>query len=590
MLFLGDNTVKITQKLLIGSLILVTMLSSVAASPAELTIFPQESSSEINSFTSYSVEVRNVGPVSDRYDISSSSPEQITLAPQRVPETGVLEPGESEEVQVWYNPTSDMDAGTYSFSITARSQGSDDSYSEDARVNVIKDHDVSLNVQESMNGCVGEEVRYDVEVSNDGIQEETFQLTARYDGASFSEDQVTLQPDETREVTMLVSADSEVEENFNVVAASTSSYAQTVTNVNFNTEICYESDVTFSPSEQDVAAFQDSKYEVTIRNTGTKNDTFALSANTGTLSDTTVNVPGNSERTVTLTVRPETLGEQTIEVTAESTVTSTGSATMNVFNGMDVETSFTQESYDVCEDETFTLEADLENTGDAEEAYSLSTDRGTLEQTEVTLTPGESTTVEVTDNTTNLEPGSYDYSLTTTAETFGEPVRTTNTTVNVEDCWGVNMNVVPNIASAGENKSVIYEIQLNNTGTRQNTYNLSKEGPEWISIRPESVTIEAGETQKAFMYAGIPFGKDQGEVLITATATGTQVTDSEEVKLLIGKEIEEAINSGENNGPTGGFASRLPTDRVNLEGNLGKVAASLIIGLMITAAVLYREW
>jgi len=64
------------------------------------------------------------------------------------------------------------------------------------------------------------------------------------------------------------------------------------------------------------------------------------------------------------------------------------------------------------------------------------------------------------------------------------------------------MNVVPNVASAGENRSTIYEIQLNNTGTRENTYELSHEGPSWVDIRPQQVTIGAGESDTAYIYAG----------------------------------------------------------------------------------------
>jgi uncharacterized membrane protein len=582
---------KTTSKLLLATLVLFTMLSSVAASPAELTIFPQESSTEINSFTSYTVEVQNVGPVADRYFISSSSPEQITYAPQTVPETGVLEPGESDQVQVWYNPTSRMDAGTYSFSITAKSEASGDRYSADARANVIKDHEVALDLDTSKTACLGEETRYTIDVTNEGIQEETFQLTARYDNAEFSEDKVTLQPDETREITMTVSADTEVQENFNVIASSSSSYAQEIVNVNFETETCFASEVEISPQNQEVAAGEEAQYQVTVRNTGTQNDTFTVSANRGELSDTTVEVEGNSAQTVNLTVTPQELGNKTVEISVEGRSNATKTAQMTVYNGMDVSTEFTQENYKVCETGQFTLQTQVTNTGEAEETYTLSAPEGTkLGQEEVTLEPNQTATINLTDNSTDLEIGSYNYEVAATASTFGEPTKTAQTTVKVEDCYGVSLNVVPNVASAGENKSVIYQININNTGTKQNTYKLTHEGPEWVSIRPEEVTVQPGKKGKAYMYAGIPFGKDQGEVQITARAEGTQVADTEDVKLLIGKEIKEAIKDDSNNGPTGGFASDLPLERVGLGSDLGKIVASLLIGLLITAAVLYREW
>ena len=160
----------------------------------------------------------------------------------------------------------------------------------------------------------------------------------------------------------------------------------------------------------------------------------------------------------------------------------------------------------------------------------------------------------------------------------------------VENCYDLQMNVVPKTMSAGENRSVVYEVQLKNNGTRQNTYNLSltDDSPEWTSVKPEQVTIDSNTTQKAYIYAGIPFNK-QGEVKITADAQGEQITRSEQVTLLIGEELEEAIRSDDNE-VTGGFASDLPIAKVDLGNNLNKIVASLILGLLITAAVLYREW
>ena len=149
--------------------ILIAFMATAAASPAELTVFPQQSSTEINSFTSFEVTVENTGPTEDVYTLTSSNPSEITIAPQRVPENTNtnLQPGESRTVNVWYNPGQDKDAGTYSFDITATSRASDDRYSTTGQVEVIKDHQVSLETADSKTVCLGEQAAYTVNVTNE---------------------------------------------------------------------------------------------------------------------------------------------------------------------------------------------------------------------------------------------------------------------------------------------------------------------------------------------------------------------------------------------------------------------------------------
>lgn len=580
-----NNNMKTLTKLTTAMLLLAAFIGAVSASPAELTIFPETSSTEVNSFTSYQVELENVGPTADVYTLASQSSE-VTIAPRRVPETDVLEPGDSRTVNVWYNPGPQKDAGTFTFDITATSRATGQKYAAEGTVEVIKDHDVNVQIVDSQTACLNQEARYDVQVSNDGIQDETFDLVTRY--GELSQKQVTLAPGETTNLTLVAPAGAQANErSFNVVAASTSSYAQDIESVQLVTEQCYASDVTIQPQQQETAAKTEAEYEVTVRNTGTREDNFVLSSNIGEFDDSQMEIEGGDSETTTLTVTPTTLGNKRVDVTAKSQVTSTASATLQVNNGMDATVAFEDDSQNICERESVALAAEIENTGAAEETFSLSSTFGQVSDEEITLEPGDDEDVEVEVNSSQIGQ-SATINLTATALSFGEPAVSDSTIVNVENCYDLKMTVVPEVASAGENRSVIYEIQLNNNGTQENTYELSYEGPEWINVQPEEITIPSGETQKAYIYAGIPFGKDTGQVEITAEAVGRQIERSQTVQLVIGDDIEDAIEDDSNNGPTGGFA-QLPDIEVTST-NLGRIAASVIIGLLITAGVLYREW
>lgn len=576
------------RKLLTAALFITVLAGFAAASTADMTIFPKESSTKINSFTSYEVNIENVGTTKDVYDLSSSNPAEITIAPRQVE----LEPDQEETVNLWYNPNTNKEAGRYSFSVTATSQATGNDYSVDGIVNVIKEHRVAVEVdQVSKTGCLGEQVTYTVEVTNNGLQKEEFSLST--DFGQLSQTDLVLEDGETRTIKLTASADEPMTKSFNLVAASKTSYAQDIQNVEFNSEICYASEVSITPQQKDVAAFTEGEYTVTVRNTGTKADTFTLSSNIGEFEDSELQIDGKSSKKTTLAVSPRELGQQTIEVKADSQVTSSGTTSMNVYNGMDVSVSLGTNSATVCEDESETVDLTVKNTGEVEETYKVSTDRGTLKGNEVTLEPGESATTELKLNSENFEIGSHKVEVLAVAQTFGEPVKSATLNYNVENCWDLEMSAVPEVASAGENRSTIYEIHLNNTGTKENTYQLSHEGPKWISVKPEEVTVGAGESETAYMYAGIPFQK-KGEVNITAVAEGNQVKRTEKVKLVIGKDIEEAIESEEDrgNGITGAFSNAVSGAVSSLESttDLGKVAISVVIGLIITAGVLFYEW
>lgn len=576
-----------SNKFLTALLLTLAFAGLTAASAAEMTITPKESSTRIDSFTSYEIQLENVGPEEDVYDISSNSPREVTIAPRRAPEEGNLAPGESTTVNVWYNPEINAEEGQHSFRITAASRRTGEEYSVTGLVNVIKEHKVDVTVDSaSKTACRGETTTYTLEVTNTGIQAEEFSLSTGY--GELSQENLNLQDGETQQVTLTVSSDEETQENFNVVAAGTS-YAQDIENIQFSAETCYESNVSVTPEQQDVAAGTEAEFNVTVMNTGTQADEFTLSSNVGTFTGNQATIEGGSSGTTTLTVTPEELGEQEIEVTAQSQTTSSDTATMNVYNGMEASVTSTSGDARICEDGNTTMSFTVENTGEAAEIYSLESSRGSVSEEQISLEQGSSEQVEVALNGADLDTGSYPVEFTATAQTFGEPSSSASSTFTVENCWDLDMEVVPEVASAGENMSTIYEIELNNTGARENTYELSHEGPEWVSIRPEQVTVAAGEGRTAYMYAGVPFEKE-GRVEITAEAVGNQVRKSQNVTLVIGEEVEEAIESeeGGNNMITGNFGRQISgiTEGITAADNIVKVAASVLVGAAITAGVL----
>lgn len=573
------------DKLFAITVLLIASTAGAAASPADLSIFPKQSNTEVNSFTSYEVEIENIGPVKDFYSLSSSSSE-VRIAPREVE----LDPGQEETVNVWYNPSQDKEAGTYSFSVAATSRATDKRYSIEGLVDVIRDHEVDVAVDDAeRTACLDEKATYEVKVTNNGIQKEEFQLSS--DFGKLSRNRVTLEDGETQTIKLTASANRPLNRDFNVVAASTTSYAQTVSNLNFNSEVCYSSEVSVTPGQQEVAATTPAEYEVTVRNTGTREDTFTLSTTKGELVRTELNVDGKSTESTTLIYTPEKLGEQKMKITAKGESEATNQVLVKAYNGMEQDISFEKDSRSACETESSTYTVKVENTGEAQETYSLSASRGELEETELELGAGEQEEVELTVSSEDHETGgTYDVKVTATAETFGKPKKSTTAEFTAANCRDLRMNVVPRVASAGENRSVVYEIRLQNTGTEENTYTVSQDGPSWISIKPDEVTVASGKQKTSYMYAGIPFEKE-GEVKMTVTGEGDQVRKSQDIRLVVGEDIEDAIKSDRNmlTGTFSRLASRISQSVLDTS-NIQKALISIVVGLAISLTVLYSEW
>ena len=575
------------QKFAILALAAFLTLNTAAASTADLDIFPGQSSTKVDSFTSYEVEITNTGTVEDIYDISSSHPDEIRVAPVEVPESGTLEPGQSETIQVWFNPDLDRDEGTYTFTIRAESQASGETYTTQGTVDVIRDHDVSVDVESPGSVCRGEESVYTVFVTNSGTQAETFRLGA--DAGDFSQRQVTIDRGETRSVELTRSSDIAVtDRSFNINAKSTSSYAEDYTSTSFEVENCYESSTTLNPENQRTAALTEAEFEVRISNEGTRSDTFTLSTNYGELEETKLDIAAGDSRTTELTYTPEQIKNRNIQVTASGESTSTGSASLEVYNGQDISVSFDSESQNVCEAERFEKQVTVENTGEAEDTYSVSASRGEISENSVELEPGETRRLELDFNSSDYTVGdSYDVNVDVQSDTFSQPSKSATSSFTVEDCYNLEMDVVPNIQSAGENRSVLYEIHLENTGTARNEYRVTGEGPDWISIRPDVVNVQPGETEKSYIYAGIPYNQANGTEEITVHASGEMVERQETVSLKLGEEVRDSLK--DRGGRLTGMFTQL-TGTLQGLGDVTKLAISILVGLVISAAILRKEW
>ena len=547
------------------ALVFAIMVGTVSASPAEIDIFPNQASAEINGYAAYQVEVENTGRVQDVYDVTSTRPSEVTVAPDEIR----LEPGESEEVNVWFNPENDRAEGTVDFYVSAQSRATGKEYAVQASVDVIKDYGVELSSSGEDLVCVEDENSYEIEVGNTGIQQDTFRLSTNI--GSLSNNRVTVDEDESTTVTLNVDSSGPVERQIEVTAQSTSAgYASATETISYQPQTCFSSDFEASKERVEIPALSESELEYTLENTGLREDEYSLEVSNGELEDESIELdPGESEE-VEVSVNPENLAAFNARLTASGRSEASAVTEVRPFNPVALNIS-SEAPEAVCRGEKADAEFVFENTGSMGDTFRVNVDGETRE---VEIGPGETFSQEVSGS--REKTGSIRFQASATGTRFSDPSESLTRVVDVERCYGVKMKVVPKVASVGENLSTVYEISVTNTGTRENRYVLTHTGPDWLDIKQPELEVEPGKTEKAYMYAGVPPTVNES-VKMKVVAEGEQVRDSQQVTL---KVDEGLLSSVRDRGSMiqGDFASS-PTRWI----------ASLLLGVVAAVIILYRE-
>ncbi len=239
------------------------------------------------------------------------------------------------------------------------------------------------------------------------------------------------------------------------------------------------------------------KYAVDITNPGNAPDTYQVVVDEegSTVSEPRVEIGGGETETVYLWMQPPVSAQPgTYSFTADVTSSNTGetesvTGTLRVLSCRAVELSAAEPDQSVCLGETATYDIRVENTGQAEETFQLSADAGSLSRSEVTLGPGESTTVEMA----AYSDQAASEQLVVTAESTTSYARgQTEVSFTAEQCRDMDVFVSPSQDSICEGETGEFSITVQNTGSVQDSYSLTTnvEGAEVPDL-----TLDPGESQ-----------------------------------------------------------------------------------------------
>ncbi|MDY6766021.1 MAG: hypothetical protein SVW77_01525 [Candidatus Nanohaloarchaea archaeon] len=369
--------------------------------------------------------------------------------------------------------------------------------------------------------------QYTVTVHNPGPAADRYDISV---AAPWSSDTVTLsthrlQVDagETEEVFVWVQAPETASPGeYDVTVRATSSNNGKTVKRSADLTVLSCRDVSLSPvdTQQSVCRGEEASYRLNIRNTGAVEETYRLDTSSGTLSTDRVTLDAGERQSISLSVASNTAASRDVTISASST-TSYASDTATVgFTAEEcrqVTVDVAPETASLCRSDTLLLSASLTNTGTLDDTYTVSI--GGHAQN-VSLPAGGAMTIERRIPASSID-GNIQVSATSTSLPAVSDSAVTSTTV--DRCYGLRLDTVSTAPTEGD--QTLLEVTLTNNGTRHNNYTLQLDGPEWMDVQPETVSLRADESLPVFVYAAPDFfGNGTYTAALVASGRGVSQT------------------------------------------------------------------
>jgi len=466
-------------------------------------VTPTSNESKACEANTYNIYVKNTGAFTDEFVLNQSGLADSWVTYPRT--KFVLTPNEELNTTLVVDSTCTADATTYPFTLGL----------SNTRTNAAKTENLSFTISDfvsqantfpsTLTTCSESAKEFTFNVKNLSDKNDVFTLALNAPEAiSLSTNTIELASNETAQITLTV-AQTEPLTGFIGLTITSSGYGKEyAASSELDIQDCYAHSIA-RVSAQNVNCIGANEEKVLITNLGTKDSTMTLSVTGITTESQQITIAANTAEEIVLPYNKTEVENVIVSVTTNS-----GYNQEAIDYNLEFEdcygTNLIAPSLSVCRGKITTESIVITNNGTKTQNYSLETNADwiALEKSSFTLNTGEEE--EITMNLTVPQTLQDNYTVKAISDNVTIQRSLPVTVLPVENCYAFEpvretKNLDVNCCS-GE----IAELTLKNNGQFDQTINLSKEAPEWVSFSEDEVVIGEGEEKIIFVYFSPPAG------------------------------------------------------------------------------------
>ncbi len=415
---------------------------------------------------------------------------------------GSLGVGETRQVDAIWVTVPNVPAGTYPVKLLVESRTTHDTAEVLFNIDVLSCYAVSVTAEPSYKKACTEtdnSVSYSIRIKNTGKGSETFQLEAFQNGlnvpyASFSQSPVIVPAGGEMAVTLTLTPPQDLSGVQAITVEAKSGISTADAEIQLDIGSCFGFDTSVTPQERTLCLGKTATLSLLIENRG-ETDTFRLLTPEWVVPDTTyISLPNGQKHKVTLTLSPEKVGDQPLDVTVKSERTGLSeriSATAIVESCKDLAVIISPAEKSVCSNIPASFTVSVKNTGAVQDTVELTSTKGALGQSKVVLEPGETKDIRLDIDTEGLIGEEL---IKIIARSDGASDETTGRLV-AENCYSASLLIEPAERTTCPCGTLGYSIVLENDGKLKDTYTIK------FGNTTETASLEPGEkTEFGYMF------------------------------------------------------------------------------------------
>ncbi len=523
---------------------------------------------EENASSVFYLVLQNRGKYSDTYDLSASVP---WAAFSDNPVT--VDAGKSKTIALGLTPPSGT-KGLQLVNVNVKSQKFYSTDTDTLQLNVQDCYSMAADLQPSeVSICLGEIVTQKLTISNAGIKSDSYSVIVP-NWVAADKAMVSVDSKKSADVSLTLKPTQKGKTFFNVTVVSAKDPASRATlQASVDAQECRGVAVIVTPAGFYVCQGVESEFTVAVKNLGTIQDTFNITATSGILEFNKAVIDPRDTKEFKLRIPNITSpGNYSVKVRAQSDgISDDDTVTVIVDNCYSASMDITPQNLSVCFGTAVSYTVAVKNTGKLSDTYTLKVDSPITNMTkQFSIGPNqvrmEYFTVQVPADT---QANDYLIKVTLQSEHTSASSQSLLAVKPKSACYGVE------IAPKDEAKMVqicnasTLPVTIKNTGEKRDKFTLSIDGPQWAYISPNLVELSGGQQQEVYIYFSPCFGVEKKvyEIGIKASSPSAQVRKN----IAVG--VVENITGGGITPPGG--------NQTNVTGNMtgGNITGGLILGL-----------